>query len=44
MKKLFLAFLLVCAAALPACQCDDPPDMAPIEGSSGLVVLESTLA
>ncbi len=34
MKRLFFALALVCAAALPACQCDDPPDIGPVEDAS----------
>ena len=44
MKRLFFALLFVCAAALPACQCDQPPHMAPIEGAALPVTAPPALA
>ena len=34
MKRYFLAFLFICTLALPACQCDEPPDIGPVEDAS----------
>ena len=31
MPRLLVALALVLALALPACQCDEPPQMAPVE-------------
>lgn len=39
MKRYLFALFLICAATLPACQCDNPPDMAPVEGETTALLM-----
>lgn len=40
MKKALFLFAIVCIASLPACQCDTPPPVGPVEdGRTGALEL-----